>query len=456
MRERIVLFAMHMVCGVPVFAQLPPMPQKTHEQRGPRLFVGERVRDLGTIIEGDKVVVTWKLENKGDADLIIENTRASCGCTVVRLSDEDTTVPPGGSLDLKAEYDSRHRRGEQRISVTVYTNDPLEPMLKLEVAARVIKLYRLTPSQVVNIRSLKRGQTAQQTLDLAPSEGGADVELLAVELNYAAPLSHAVERFDTPHGPGRRISFTVLDDAPLGRLTARVTLKVAVGDVQRTRELLIRGEVVGDLTCQPAIVDETRHKSRRGRRLVPVTIRSTGKQPVEILGISAGPLLDATVERREQSMGGTAYDVHLAIRDDAPAGPFGALLEVRTNSLDQPLIRVPVFADVTAPIEVDPPLVLLRQDGTTTGTTRTVRLTAAPQESLQITDVACDTGAVEATVRSEGSNAPEYIRYLDVRLTGKLPPGTHESKLRLQTRVAGAQQLEIPLTIIVTDSGRQK
>ena len=72
-------------------AQLPPVPGKGDPRQSavPQLYVEQRVVDIGEVIEGDNPTVSWTLENRGNADLIIERTRASCGCTVVRLKEEE-------------------------------------------------------------------------------------------------------------------------------------------------------------------------------------------------------------------------------------------------------------------------------------------------------------------------------------------------------------------------------
>jgi len=42
------------------------------------------------------------------------------------------------------------------------------------------------------------------------------------------------------------------------------------------------------------------------------------------------------------------------LRDDARPGPFGETLRIKTGSLDQPFIEVPVFGIVAARIKMEP------------------------------------------------------------------------------------------------------
>jgi hypothetical protein len=126
------------------------------------------------------------------------------------------------------------------------------------------------------------------------------------------------------------------------------------------------------------------------------------------------------------------------------------MLEIRTTSLDQPVVLIPVFGIVAAAVEVDPPLVLLRDDGTANGLRRRIKVQASSTSTpLDIIAVVCDHPAVTAEVDRQASARYRHIRFLDVRLSGKLPTGCHQTVLRLTTNVAGSERLEIPVTIEV-------
>jgi hypothetical protein len=154
-----------------------------------------------------------------------------------------------------------------------------------------------------------------------------------------------------------------------------------------------------------------------------------------------------TFERTRKGTRGTQYTVDLTLRDEVPAGPFGATLEVRTDSLDQPLVRVPVFGIVPEPLEVEPPIILLRQDGTPAGTGRRVKLQAHPEHALTLSDIRCDQEAVQVAVDSEASRRYQHIRILEVRLDGQLAPGRYSASVNVTTNVPGASQLTIPVHI---------
>jgi hypothetical protein len=430
-------------------AQLPPVPEESAAKTtpAPRLFVPQRTHDLGVIFEGDKPTVHWILENHGSADLIIERTRAGCGCTVVQLAKEDKLIPPGGSLELSAEFNTNNRRGAQTKHVTVYSNDPAEPSLKLTFTARIEALYNMKPPTMVNLRSIRRGDTVNKIIEFTPGVGRKTVEILSLEVPDDSPVSFGHEPFDAGGTTGQRIRITVDKNVSLGTLMTSVSVKLSVDGIEKERVVPIRGQVVGDVTWTPKTVDATRQAVPRGQRLAPVTIQSTGRMPFDILGATAGPLFDVVVERDERPRRGSRYSVLLTLRDDAPPGPFGTALEVRTNLADQPIVRVPVFGIVARAIEVDPPMILLRQDGTPAGTHRRIKLQTLPQFKLDVSAIACNMEAVVAAVDWEASQRYSHLRYLDVRLVGKVPPGVHQAVLTVTTNIEGAERLEIPLTV---------
>jgi len=443
------LFAQSAWC----LAQVPPPPSAGKEESAdkPKLFVAQRIIDMGKVIEGDKIPVTWRLENQGKVDLVIEHTRASCGCTVVQLEEKDKVIPPGQALDFRADFDSRGRLGLQQKTISVYSNDVASPVLQLELMADVQSLYEINPSSVLNLGTVKRGDVSERTIDLFPGPDRGPLVILSIDAPQGGPLVFTPAPYEKDGRKGQRITMTVSETASPGPVNFAVDLKIRVGDVERQRSLPIRGQIVGALTWLPQVVDATRVPSHWGKRLSPVVVKSTDSVPFQIVSAQAGPYLN--VETHEDGPKGQSqqHTVSLIVREGAPAGPFAASLEIKTNLLEQPVIRVPVFGIVADPVEVEPPLVLLRQDGTPLGTHRRVKLQSLPQHPLEVSNVTCDQPAVKVTVKRSESVSLPHIAFLQIELTGTLPPGRHEAKLTVTTNVPGGERMEIPVSIEVPD-----
>lgn len=429
--------------------QLPPTPSASNLEAAPhpKLFVAQRSQDLGTIIEGDKTTVAWVIENRGKADLVIERTASSCGCTVVQLAEHEKTLAPGDSLVLKAEFDSTNRRDAQAKTVSIFSNDPAEPELRLDFKAKVELLFELEPAGMLNLRSVRRGATGPKGLDIFPGPGRKTLTIQSIEIQNDAPLSFQSETLEDRGRTGQRIRFSVDESASLGALDTFAKIRLSVDGVERERMYPIRGEIVADLTWLPKVIDATRQTSLPGKRLAPVTLRATEKTPFDVVSATAGPLFDVGIEPNKSITPRTEYTIKLTLREDARPGPFGTILEVRTTSLDQPVVSIPVFGIVAAAVEIDPPMVLLRNDGTPNGVRRRVKVQAPTTTALDITSVTCDQPAVKVVVDRDASSRYQHIRFLDVQLSGKLTPGTHQTALHLVTNMAGSERLEIPVTI---------
>ncbi|MGI9159292.1 MAG: DUF1573 domain-containing protein [Saprospiraceae bacterium] len=105
--------------------------------QGPTTLIrydGERF-DFGVADEGEVVKHTYKFTNVGKEPLLINNAKGSCGCTVPTWPKE--AIPPGGTGEIKVEFNTKGKPGMQskRVTVTANTN-PTETFLELKGEVR--------------------------------------------------------------------------------------------------------------------------------------------------------------------------------------------------------------------------------------------------------------------------------------------------------------------------------
>lgn len=87
--------------------------------------------DFGTITEGQTVEYTYAVKNTGNAPMIIQDAKPSCGCTVPDWT--KTPIPPGGSGFVKAKFDSNGKPGMQNKMITVTANTyPKQTVLRFK------------------------------------------------------------------------------------------------------------------------------------------------------------------------------------------------------------------------------------------------------------------------------------------------------------------------------------
>ena len=93
--------------------------------KNPKLTLGKSHYDFGTVEEGKMVEAKINFKNDGKAVLNINDVKTSCGCTAALLSSK--TLQPGKSGTLRIELDTSGREGKLTRTVTLYTNDPIDP-----------------------------------------------------------------------------------------------------------------------------------------------------------------------------------------------------------------------------------------------------------------------------------------------------------------------------------------
>lgn len=77
------------------------------------------------------------LKNAGPGVLRLKNLSSTCDCVAFGRGD-NFTVPPGGQKEFKLVYRPRNV-GQAKETVTILTNDPAKPALKVVVRAKVVE-----------------------------------------------------------------------------------------------------------------------------------------------------------------------------------------------------------------------------------------------------------------------------------------------------------------------------
>jgi hypothetical protein len=93
------------------------------------------------------VIREFRLENRGDADLVIGELKPGCAaCT--RATVEPKVIPPGGRATLTFHLNLTGFRGLIRKNVYVFSNDPATPRLEVSLTGTVVSEIMLTPESL--------------------------------------------------------------------------------------------------------------------------------------------------------------------------------------------------------------------------------------------------------------------------------------------------------------------
>ncbi|MCS4240411.1 DUF1573 domain-containing protein [Myroides odoratus] len=88
-------------------------------QGSPKMEFAELLHDFGTIGNNEAVETEFEFTNTGNADLVIIDARATCGCTVPEY--QKTPIKPGEKSKLKVRFQTG-AVGQQQKTVTLTTN----------------------------------------------------------------------------------------------------------------------------------------------------------------------------------------------------------------------------------------------------------------------------------------------------------------------------------------------
>ncbi len=286
--------------------------------------------DAGTVEPGTRLAHAYPFTNAGALPLVIDNIRPSCGCTATLNTAR--TLAPGGRATINLDCEPETAGGAQSHTVTVYSNDPVDPVRTLILTDHEQVMLEADPPQLY-VGHLQRGQLVPQPLQWRGS-GIADAGAITV--------SGRSIRTDRPDISGGAVHLSARPDAPLGPFTDRIL--VSSRSTQQTlRSVPVSGIVDGPVTISPArMYFGTVGAKARAARVVG--IRAHGAQPPRITAVRLTPEIGAAVV---DTVGdGAEYRVTVTLNEDLRPGKISAVLEIDTDNAEQPRLQVPCIGRV--------------------------------------------------------------------------------------------------------------
>lgn len=116
------------------------------EETDPTAVVDNAEFDFGNIEQNTEVSHTYIIKNTGDKDLEIKRTRTTCGCTVAQPSKK--LVKGGDQVEIQVTFSAGARRGPQTKKITVFTNDPKQERIVLNIKGTVIERLAFEPQRL--------------------------------------------------------------------------------------------------------------------------------------------------------------------------------------------------------------------------------------------------------------------------------------------------------------------
>lgn len=242
--------------------------------------------DMG-IIANDKLsegqVMVY---NRGNAALKITKVNTQCGCTKGKMSKD--TIEPGKSAPLEITVDPfKIPQFDSSKTLTLFTNDPENPTVKVQVAARVNPEVIVEPDRI-EFGEVNKGQTQTATVRLIQNTDAAlvlkNLQLVGQSEHYETKMEEiAPEEWANPDRREYLVTAKVLENAPTGKLRANIVLETEFPRLPRVT-VPMGLEVKGLYKIDPQVV--TLRSVTTGQTIEDV-LKITSEIPFEVLGVES-------------------------------------------------------------------------------------------------------------------------------------------------------------------------
>lgn len=327
---------------------------------GARIRFAETKHDFGEVWQGEKVEHLFVFENVGSGTLEITNVRASCGCTAalvgrtvaeavtsVRRSnpDEERAFAPGESGHIKVTLNTAGKRNRAHSSVTVTTNDPTQPSIRLEVNAEVKVAVEVMPSVVSFGLVNKNSNLTREVRITAASDPNFQI-LDATSSNPRVFLTcEKIEPVNENRPPGYRLKVSLdIEGMEYGeRIQDMIVVRTTSERLPRL-DIRVTATVSGEiLVSSPRLYFGLLPPNREVTRFL--TLTNTGKHDLEILEIR-NPIPNLSLERETPPKGNKQYRIKAILKSGDEPQPVNGEIVIVTNHPEQNEIHVAVTASV--------------------------------------------------------------------------------------------------------------
>lgn len=112
-----------------------PKLSKEELSKAPRLTLPQELLDFGRFKSGTIVEKQVVFSNSGKKELMIRSIQSNCQCIVATLN--KMSIAPGKSEILTIQFNGEQRKATQQKFITVYSNDPANPVQRISIAAYI-------------------------------------------------------------------------------------------------------------------------------------------------------------------------------------------------------------------------------------------------------------------------------------------------------------------------------
>jgi hypothetical protein len=182
----------------------------------PRIACDEPTYHFGDAENTDTIKHTFVLKNEGDAPLQINRVRPACGCTVAKLSSK--LIRPGEQAEVSTSLSLKGRRGHQRKSITVESNDPQTRRFMLYLEGDVVAPLQIAPDRLF-FGQIDPDATVTKTIDIRANNKAVKITgVISTEPHYQASVETVNE------GRAYRVNVETVPPMPEGHVNGFIRI----------------------------------------------------------------------------------------------------------------------------------------------------------------------------------------------------------------------------------------
>jgi hypothetical protein len=155
----------------------------------PLIEIPRMRQDFGDVFERAQYEYAFVVRNRGQADLVIEDVKPGCGCTVAKF---DKVIAPGAEGKIELVLNGEQVHGKFSKTAVVKTNDPDHPELTLTIAGNEIPFLKVLPEGTIYLHG-RYDEAIEKTVNLTSNEKDFKLEITSVTSNIDDKITYKVE-----------------------------------------------------------------------------------------------------------------------------------------------------------------------------------------------------------------------------------------------------------------------
>ncbi len=331
----------------------------------PDICFEEPIYNFGKVYKNEDVEHFFIFENRGTKDLIIEGIKASCGCIVSEVT--TSKVLPGMSESVIVVLKGVSGTGVISKNIKIYSNDPDTPVYSLKLLGEVMEDITINEKQI-NFGCIPKGKKVKAGINVKPRSGFKLEIKDVISSNSDISTKYKKDKKEDEYF----VEATLKDTAAIGVLKGNIQI-LTNSDRQSRVIIPFSGEVLGDIRLYPSHLHfGVIKKVNKCVKSVFITLLNE-KIRVEKIEVQPDFLTSEIITDPRMIIGKEEYvTLHSSfweastnfsqknileknriplriltrINENAPVGEIEGVLKVYTSSKIQPIINIPVSAEI--------------------------------------------------------------------------------------------------------------